>query len=669
MPEEEIEVVRSDGEVGTIPVSDLYKALTSGAYQLVNPNQEIPVMNSRGEVGDIPAKDWVRAIDSGQYSYSPAEQEVMSEPDSDWVDETKRFGKALGRAAMNYADLPSNILGALQRGSGATPMLNGVSYDELQGTPAEEALLERYNASNYRPSDLAEGIFQPNDTTADQRIRSRTYETGADLVGGGLLGRFAKATNAPKFGNFLGSEQPLSELARTGAAVGGISQGAQEMGANPIAAELGAALAVPTGASLFSRFPKNAIDKAQLYPLGLSPKKFDLDLYNAAQGSGIDLPAAAYTDSRLMHLANSVAAKSPYFGDKIQAKNLKTTSQAQNKIQNILDRVGPADTEDIQKEIAGRFARAGDLLPKNVTTPALFTLGSTEKALDHLGGLGYLSNGSSELQKIAGGIDNAFRNGQSWNAIDSRVPVKKLVQQKQNINANKRVWGEDAGAAKQVRGIGHAIGQDIDTYGMIDPKWFKELQKANKLYGQVEQRNKLENIFDKATNQGSGTLGFGNLSKAIHDKKSGRKIKGLVGSDNLEEVKNLGTVARGLSRKNLNVPNPSGSTSTALSAAYGYGALKGLTQDPISTLAGLAGANRLSNLLTDQKYVDLAAQFARDARASKSKPSLTQDIGARTRKLTPLSPSVLNKALNEGNEEGRQRRIPRITVSNPSNWR
>ena len=279
MPEEEIEVVRNDGEVGTIPISDLYKALQSGAYQLVNPNQEISVINSQGEEGDIPATDWMKAMDSGEYSYSSAKQEPQGD---DWP---ALISKSLVSGALSFADLPVVLAGLGEMG------IDYAKGNEIQPPKSFEHLPSSYLKKGIKG---VTGVnLEPRPTTGAQRIVSGILEGGAGAAtGAGLASKVAKsaATNATK--NLAkialasnGVSNTLGNEAKLGAAVGGTSQVAQEMGANPVVGGLvggiGAPVAIGTGTAtknLFSSFlPKNRaakkFQKAAALPIPLEVKQ------------------------------------------------------------------------------------------------------------------------------------------------------------------------------------------------------------------------------------------------------------------------------------------------------------------------------------------------------------------------------------------------------------
>jgi hypothetical protein len=401
---------------------------------------------------------------------------------------------------------------------------------------------------------------------------------------------------------------------------------------------------------------KDLASKAQLYPLGLSPKKFDLDLYDAAQRSGIELPAAAYTDSRLAHLANQVIGATPYYGDKIKAKSMGADSKIKDKLQNILSKVGPENTPETTAAINSKYELAKDLLPQEAVSNPIFTLPQSQGILEDFTGVPYLSNGSKELNKIAGSIYEGFNDPEAWKHSDIKIPVKKLITQKQQINDNQKVWADEAAAIRRAQQITGALNEDIGTYGLKNPEWHEVFKDADKFYGQAQDRKTLDRILGKGINEGTDTVSHANLSKAVHTQDKAQKIKDIVGNEDAwQEIADLGTIGRGMSRKNLSTPNPSGTTSTALANASGLGALYGLYNAPVSTASSLLGANHLTNLLTDQKYIDTAAKFARNKKAQPktAKPNAKKPV----RGMPGLS-AVITK---DSDERKKKRKIPRIS--------
>lgn len=542
------------------------------------------------------------------------------EPQENWGE---LIGKSLVSGALSFADLPVVLFG-----------LGELGIDFAKGNKLKTPKSFDYLPSNY----LKQGVEavtgwnpEPSPKTTGGRLASGLLQGLSGGVSGGGAAKLATKAGLSKLGTALGAEQSLKELGTTGAAVGGLSEGLQESGLDPITAGLGASFIAPKAQNFLTKFSKpslqgikdiaskqgikDLVSKAQLYPLGLSPKKFDLDLYEAAQRSGIELPAAAYTDSRLAHLANQVIGATPYYGDKIKAKSIAADSKIKDKLENILSKVGPENTPETEMAIRKEYAIPTESLPANADASPIFTLPESDKIIKKFKGVS-LAPGAKKVNKMAEEIYRNFNDPEAWQHSDIKIPVEKFITQKQQINANPGVWEGEADAMHIAQLLSNAANNDIGIYGLKNPEWYKSWQKAEKFYGRAQDRKALDKILGKGINEGTDTVSHANLSKAVHTQDKAQKIKDIIGNEEAwQEIADLGAIGRGMSRKNLSTPNPSGTTTTALANASGLGALYGLYNAPTSTVSSLLGANHLTNLLTDQKYIDTAAKFARNKKA------------------------------------------------------
>lgn len=583
-----------------------------------------------------------------------------------------RIGKSLGKAGANLVDLPQNIGALLQMGSAKTPMLYGATEWDMPESPEEAQEVQRFNISNIKPISKrvidATGVnLEHNDVDDSQRFWSNVSDPAAELLTGGAIGKVAKLAGAEKIGNFLGGNQHLGKLTATGAGIGAGSGLLQEAGLDPTSASLISGIGVPTSQSLVKNINKNTLDSAKLKLLGLSPKNYKLDAVEAANAAGIDLPYAARTDSKVAGFLNQYLGKSPYFGEKIRAPYIEASNQARNKISNTLNKVSLEDSEALRNQISGTFERAANLLPQDATAKPLFTLGATESIRERSKGIPHLSPGSKELKVIAEDIDKGFRNPSSYKAIDSDIAVNRLIRQKQNLNDSGKLWGNERKTINQARKIGKGIDEDLNIYGEgKNPEWLDAYKKANKLHGNLEKRNELETILNKAINPGSDTLSWANLSKAVRTKKNANAIKKIVGAEEFNKLRSLGETAKYMSQSNINIPNPSGTTPTAAigqtignlgkvigatigGAGFGVGQAFPL-ETALGTGATIGTAAYATRLITDKKFLNMAHRFAKEAKSRPPSPKLTEDIARRIQELTGLSPDALNRAVRGDNE-------------------
>jgi hypothetical protein len=219
--------------------------------------------------------------------------------------------------------------------------------------------------------------------------------------------------------------------------------------------------------------------------------------------------------------------------------------------------------------------------------------------------------------------------------------VNKLVGTKKSLNSIIK-WDTDAGVKNQLKKIQKAISQDIEQYGKSNPEWYDAFKKADKLYGDVARREKLENILGhKATNYATDSLSYNALAKAINDPKNSVSIKKQLTPEVFKKIQKLGTVAKAMAIKSKNIPNPSGTATTgAISAA-----IFGLFYDPITTSSLLGGAYGTTKLLTDKKFLDLALKLAENP----NNLATTTALNHRIKEITGYSAVALNKNLQEMN--------------------
>src|SRR5690606_23598246 len=114
--------------------------------------------------------------------------------------------------------------------------------------------------------------------------------------------------------------------------------------------------------------------------MGLSPKRLNIEAAEAAKDLGIELPAAALTDSTLTGLADQWVRKTPFFGNKLKKKDAITEEQTRKALGDIYERTGPVRTPEIEAEIANRYNLAASSLPEN----AKIKPSNLKKAIDDI---------------------------------------------------------------------------------------------------------------------------------------------------------------------------------------------------------------------------------------------------------------------------------------------
>ena len=219
--------------------------------------------------------------------------------------------------------------------------------------------------------------------------------------------------------------------------------------------------------------------------------------------------------------------------------------------------------------------------------------------------------------------------------------VNKLVGTKKSLNSIIK-WDTDAGVKNQLKKIQKAISRDIQEYGKSNPEWYDAFKEADKLYGNVAKREKLENILGhKATNYATESLSYNALAKAINNPKNSVSIRKQLTPEVFKKIQKLGTVAKAMAIKSKNIPNPSGTATTGGITA----AIFGLFYDPITTATLLGGGYGATKLLTDKKFLDLALKLAENP----NNLATTTALNHRIKEITGYSAIALNKNLQEMN--------------------
>ena len=451
-----------------------------------------------------------------------------------------------------------------------------------------------------------------------------------------------------------GGKSLLTKFAKdigTGSSIGGGSGVLQEAGASPLVSDLISSVATPTAIikskSLLNNFtkPRQTLAKIPMKIMGLTPKSMNIEAAKAARDLGIDLPAAAVTDSKLTALADQYVGKAPIFGNKLKNKYALAEEQTQKVLSDILDEIGPSRTPEIEGHIAGLYNKVATSLPQEAKVLPV----NLKKAIDDIKiNTAILSPDEKSLlqslETIKNEIEPASKIVSQYGPIKlplQEYDVNKLVGTKKSLNSIIK-WDTDAGVKNQLKKIQKAISRDIQEYGKSNPEWYDAFKEADKLYGDVARREKLENILGhKATNYATESLSYNALAKAINNPKNSVSIRKQLTPETFKKIQKLGTVAKAMAIKSKNIPNPSGTATTGGISA----AIFGLFYDPITTAKLLGGGYGATKLLTDKKFLDLALKLAENP----NNLATTTALNHRIKEITGYSAVALNKNLQEMN--------------------
>ena len=582
------------------------------------------------------------------------------------------IGKSALKGAGYIADLPNLAaqgLEGLARGQAEAQRRKF----ELMGYPGSEIETPEIDilSSNIPTSDDARGSvksktgidLEPRPTTGAQRIAMHAAEMASPA---GLLGMPGKAASLAKKG------LKAAKAARTGAGIGATSGVLQETGVDPLVSDLTASVISPYAATKLN--PKNVYSAFQKLPetaakvghkiMGLGPKSLNVEAARAARDLGIDLPAAALTNSKLTGLADAYIGKTPYFGDKLGNKYKNAEAQTRDALERIYEEVGPKNTPEVRELINDLYAERIRALP---TDAKVLPVG-TKTAIDKIGTESFSPSGQEiALMKRRDKIKNKLEPKSSLiapyegparmtaqEALDAgligggrsnnlKMPlqearVQALIDQKKSLNMD---WDEFKGVQEQLKNVHHGIGEDLAAYGKTNPEWYKKMLEADALFASKAKRADLELLLGGSINPSVDQLGYAALSKRIHAPKKLEGIRKQVAPETLAKIEKLGVVARAMAIKNRGVPNPSGTAATASL----LGALPSLYVAPGTTIAAVTSTAIATQLLTDKKFIDLALKYAK-------RPNLVSvvPLNKRIKDVTGYSAVALNRELQRAQE-------------------
>lgn len=586
--------------------------------------------------------------------------------------------KAVGKFATEIAGLPHLVAKGAESMTNAGSKMYGApvgmygmgTYGKGRENPPNIRVDENAPQTDYAqliPSteSIQKGVrpyidIEPRPSNAAQRVAYEGLDFGLNSL------PFAQVNKLAKGASLLDKFNKVAKTAGIGAGIGATSGIAQEAGTPKLAADIGASIFTPklnpkNIYSAFQKIPETAA-KLPLKIMGLGPKGLNIEAAQAARDLGIDLPAAALTNSRLTGLVDQFIGKTPYFGDKLGKKYKDAETQTRDALEKIYEEVGPKNTPEVKKLINDLYTERELALPAGAKVLPI----NTKNALDKIGTESFspsrqeiallarrdqiknkLEPKSSLIEPYEGPTRMTAQEARDAGLLDGRgsnnlkmslqeAKVQALIDQKKSINMD---WDDFKGVQEQLKNVHHGIGEDLATYGKTNPEWYKKMSDADTLFANKAKREELELLLGGSINPSVDELGYAALSKRIHAPKQLETIKKQVSPEVFSKIEKLGTVVRAMAIKNRGVPNPSG---TAITGAIA-GVLGSIyTPQAIGTVIGSAAATKL---LTDKKFIDLALKYAQ-------RPNLVSvvPLNKRIKDVTGYSAVALNRELQRAQE-------------------
>lgn len=602
--------------------------------------EEVIVISPEGIKGTI-SKSMLLSAQKAGYALP---ENTQGEKGDSWP---QLLGKSALKGLTSIGDVPRLV------GEAVENITNAGS--KMYGAPVGMYGMGLKGVSNAKPNIRIDDSkpstnYASNIPTTDDARKYLKQKTNIDLTprADTPLKRIA-ATGAETAGSILpfiasGGAGAINSLA-SAASIGTASGSLQEMGINPLAADIGSAVITP---KLNPKNLLNNFNKTKIKAAGLGPKNLDLDAAIAAQNLGVDLPTAALTDSNLTALADQWIGKTPFFGHKLKNKYNRSQDQIAAALDDIYQNIGPKKTPELEKHISDLYIQRAESLPKQASIAPTHTA----KVLDKIHtDSALLSPDEQNLMQSVNTLKDKYNPKITTQYGDinipiQKVPVKELADTKRSMNSIIK-WDKDEGVKNQRRSIQKSLSDDIAEYGKANPEWYKSFREADDLYGKAAAREKVEELLGmQGTNYASGNLSYNALAKSINNPKSAEILKKNVDAKTFKKIEDLGKVTRAMVRKGLNVPNPSG---TAVTSAT-VGLTISLFTNPVTTLqygSALLGPAVATNLLTDKKLIDLATKIAKNPNNMISATAFNKRI----KDLTGYSALALNREMLRIREE------------------
>ena len=593
---------------------------------------------------------------------------IVNEPEGDpWF-----LGKAALKGASFFADIPNLAaqgIEGLARGQAESERrkmeMMGYEGSDIE-TPKIDVLSSRIPTSDDGRRYIKDKLgvdLEPRPSSPFEHM----IGLGAEFAGSA----FIPGLNAVKGASVIDRFRKGYKAAKIAAPLGATVAGLEEAGVNPIVANI-AAIPTTAGIGKIARgtanigkpILKTVTSPRQIYyaagrkALGLTPSKINLPAAQAARDLGVELPASVFTSSPQAALADQFIQKTPFIGEKLTQKYVTGKQQIEQALEDIYNKTGAKRTPEIDSQIAHLYNKASTTLPEGAAIKPQNTLGALEevKVVSDMP-----SKGERELLNWVNDYKNKISPTISSNYGNIKIPlqereVSKLIGTKQSLNSPDSPirWNHpEANVRNRLIPVHSGIKKDIAEYGKTNPEWYNEYYtKADKLFGEVANREKLEKILgEKAINHATHDLSYNALAKSINSPEQQKLLnqmskRGQLDKETLDKIQKLGTVSSALAIKSKNLPNPSG---TAPMLTF-IGLVASAFTDPVTVAStifkGGSSLVAIRNLLTDKKFLDAAIKIAENP----NKPNVLANASLKSRMKSitgTSSPAILSDLLSK----------------------
>ncbi len=488
------------------------------------------------------------------------------EPESNYIES---IAKGLATGVLSWADLPrlpEHITKAILN------IFGGINVDAPL-RPEHQEILDRYGIER-EPQSLLEQLqerLRPTPNTGGERLAS----TAAEFIGAGSPFGPHALKKAGKWG--------VAKLTGESAAAGLASGTAQNLGTEQWKADVGAGLLTPLAF--------RGIGKGVRAGLGLDRVTPETgEAIRSAERLGIDLPASAMIDNKLIRAQENIAKYGLISGEKQRQQKFGNQEKMQAHLEKLLDNTGVPKTKENQHLFNELYADVASKVPENAAIRPTKTTEIAKEIVDELTGRVYPFSGNEKVRKSG---QTVLRNLDPY-ISDAPIteyrskpsaPIRRLIEAKQDmnqaINWDKEVRGNEY-LLHKLRG---GVGEDLARYGEQNPEWHKALRETDAKYSGMEKRDELEKMLE-ATQDSGGEYLASKLSKLT--KKSNKKMRRLVKKEDQDLVNDIHNINKQLYKYGKGNTNPSG---TAAEHRL-LGHVGGLLTAPMTTI-GTTVSNEL----------------------------------------------------------------------------
>jgi len=622
---------------------------------------------------DSSQNDIFEGLDAKFVDYPPnsSEESVNSEkvnPES--ILESHTIPQILQSAYDNFSKLPDEsrkqLFNDILRVAVKAPISGASSIVDFVTTLPLNASKAIYNTIASKDAQVP--YITPWSEKTETAVDSLAQQAGFDTSGTGPItegvklatgvltgGGIAKTlTSIPKAAaSLIGSTKPQVLVGAAGA--GASMEAAKEHGSG-IVGQIGSGI---VGGTLAESLPFvlnkqnwiNALEKGLIKGFGLDKKNIKLNALESAEKLGIDLPAAAATDSVTMAFVNQAISKLPHLGNKLRDQVKKTSHQFQEAWDDMLNSVAPKISIELNKEAKSIYKVPNNLLKNSEDTVSpqliLNKIKETREVLKspiHSEPTKKLHSYMNELEnslspqglKISlkdlsgheisiGGVKTKFNElpqdmkDQILSRVKSEtsfshIPIQEVLRSKIELNKimrDRNLFDRmDTDTLSFLNGIKSSIDETLNEYGLTNPKWFSSFEKAEKQYASLAKRENLEDSFaGKIVNPATQEVSYTPLVKMLEDRSQQKFLKNNLGEENYKKLNDFVNVARAMDNAKRNILNPS---STAL-VNGAMGLIQGLVfgTNPVPALFISASAAGATKLLTDKRFLNIAMDFAK----------------------------------------------------------